>query len=408
MNPSEPFSSKQGEAYCEGVPLAKIAAEVGTPAYIYSAEALDRNCKSYLSSFASHPTLPCYAVKANANVQILRRIFSHGFGADVVSIEELDRAVAAGAKPEQIVFSGVAKQQGDIERGLNLGILSFNVESPDELEMIAHTASQMGRKARVSLRINPDIDPKTDPRITTSLYATKFGIPELEARELAHFCQKTPSLQLVGLSCHLGSQITELDVFEESSRRMAQFASELISKGVALELLDLGGGLAIPYRGEAPVSITSYADSLLGPVRKLGLKLVIEPGRRIVGNIGVLVTRVIRTKTTPSKKFVIVDAGMTELIRPALYEAFHRIEPVRTETSASEKVDIVGPICETTDVFASDRELPRVTKGELLSIRDCGAYGYVMASHYNGKPYPPEVLVEGTLFTVIRCRDRNW
>jgi diaminopimelate decarboxylase len=403
MNARVGFWQHSAETYCESVSLTRIAEEIGTPVYVYSAAQLERNCRSLTAAFSAYPTLPCFAVKANSNPVLLKRIFEAGFGADVVSGGELRIALAAGARADQIVFSGVGKLESEIQLALQSKILSFHVESAEELDRLAALAQRGATVAPISFRINPNIDPKTDPKITTALYETKFGIPEPEARGLVEKVLRNPYLKLVGLSCHLGSQITDRDVFGEAAARMSQLAQEVMALGAKLSFLDLGGGVGVSYRGEKTIALEDYARTLLGPLRKTGLKLLIEPGRVVAATTGALLTRVIGRKRTPAKQFVIVDAGMNDLLRPALYGAFHRIEPVATREMPPEKVDVVGPICETTDCFAADRELPMLTAGDLVLIRDAGAYGFSMASTYNSRPLPAEVLVDGSSFRIIRA-----
>lgn len=399
------FWYRNGEAFCESVGLARIAKEVGTPAYIYSRAMLSENCHMIRGAFASYPTLPCYAVKANSNQAVLKQIFSHGFGADVVSVGELERALLAGAKPEQIVFSGVGKQETEIERAIEVGILSFNVESTGEIAMLERIATAKGVTVNIMLRLNPNIDVKTNPYIATGLYSTKFGIAEDEAMQIARTLADHPHIKLVGLSCHLGSQIFDIEPYQQTAVRLAGLAGECMALGHNLGYLDLGGGFAIQYKDEVPPSMESYAKAIFSAVRKTELRLIIEPGRSVVGNSGILLTRVIGTKKTPTKQFVIVDAAMNDLIRPSLYEAYHEILPVNQSNEVSVRVDVVGPVCETGDYLGLDRELPDAETGDLLFVTCAGAYGSSMASNYNSRPRAPEVLVDGTQFRVVRTRE---
>lgn len=399
------FSLRDGETYCEDVPLSTLAAEVGTPAYVYSQATLDRHCQALKAAFAAYPTLPCFAVKANHNLSVLRRIFSHGYGADVVSVGEMERALKAGVSPDRVVFSGVGKQEHEILRGLEVGILSFNVESPGELETIARLAEKAGRVAAVSVRINPNIDAKTNPYIATGLYSTKFGMPEEEAKPLLRTVKGNKFIRVLGLACHIGSQITELGPFREAIARMVQISKDLKADGFDLQTVNLGGGLGIRYSKEAPPALEDYARTLISEVQPTGLKLLIEPGRIVVGNTGVLLTRVVNVKRTPKKTFVIVDAAMNDLIRPSLYESYHEIVPVKPSAGAKVAADIVGPICETGDFLGLDREIALPKPGDLMMVRACGAYAATMASNYNTRPRAPEILVDGEKYKIVRKRE---
>jgi len=391
--------------YCESVPLSRIAEKVGTPAYIYSKSILKDNCYRIKGAFSSYSTLACYAVKANSNLSVLKQIFSHGFGADVVSVGEMERALLAGANPMQIVFSGVGKKDDEIERALDVSILSFNVESSEELERIRQIAHRKNKLAPVMFRINPNIDAKTHPHISTGLYENKFGIFAEEALTLGNSIKDDSLVKLRGVSCHIGSQILEATPFSEAAIQMSLLATELMKQGHSLQMIDMGGGLGIRYDDETPVPAEDYAAALIGPVRKTGLKLLIEPGRSIVATAGVLLSRVIGNKRTPKKQFLVIDAAMNDLIRPSLYSAFHAIEPAKQVSTATGVYDVVGPVCETGDCLGHDRKLPQLTPGELVVIRDSGAYGASMASNYNTRPRAPEVMVDGTNFSVIRQRE---
>lgn len=390
------FYYRQGEGYCESIRLTELAKECGTPLYVYSKAGLSDNCHRWKAAFSTYPTLSCFAVKANFNKTILSTIFSHGFGADVVSVGEMEAALAAGARADQIVFSGVGKQSHEIARGLELGILSFHVESEEEIVDIREMAVKLDRQASISFRVNPHIDVKTHPHIATGLYETKFGIAENVIKRLAKDLVGDPHVRLIGLSCHLGSQLTELKPFQQAAERLALLSGELKSMGHRLSILDLGGGLGIRYADETPPSFEELAKTILPIVKKTELKLVLEPGRSIVADSGILLTRVIRTKESPVRRFVIIDAGMNDLIRPSLYGAFHAIEPVLQGELDSTPMDIVGPVCETADCFGESRRLPKVGKGDLLMIRHCGAYGSSMASDYNLRPRAKEILVDGS------------
>ncbi len=400
------FVLKQHETYCEDVPLARIAQEFGTPTYVYSRATLWRHGQRLLDAFASYPTLPCYAVKANSNLSLLREIFAMGFGADIVSLGELERSLKAGADPQKLVYSGVGKRRDEIEAALRRDIYAFNLESFAEVELISSVARELGKVARVSLRVNPNIDAKTNPKITTGLFSTKFGVVEEEARAMAERIRQSPQLSLVGVGCHIGSQILDLKPMAEAARRLADFAKGLQALGHELAFIDMGGGLGIRYNTEQPPEPEQYAEALLSAIRPTGLRLLIEPGRVLVGNVGILLTRVIARKQTPEKSFLIVDGAMNDLIRPSMYDSFHDICPVAEHTADLEKMDIVGPICETGDYFGKDRSLPAsLHAGDLVYIRSAGAYGAAMASHYNSRPRAPEILVDGAQMKVIRRRE---
>ncbi len=400
------FAYQNQQAYCEDVALKEIAAAVGTPCFVYSAATLRQHVKRIQTAFSSYPTMPCYAVKANSNLSILREIFALGFGADIVSLGELERSLKAGVQADKIVYSGVGKRRDEIEAALRCGIYSFNVESYSELDAIAEVAVSLGRKARVSLRVNPNIDAKTNPKITTGLFSTKFGVIEAEALAMADRIRELPSLQLVGVGCHIGSQIVEVKPMAEAARRLAQFALGLQERGHRLEFIDMGGGLGIRYRNEDPPAPEAYAEALLQEIKPTGLRLLIEPGRVVVGNIGVLLCQVITTKKTPEKSFLIVDGAMNDLIRPSMYDSYHEIRTVDFEDTHTEIMDVVGPICETGDYFGKDRALPKGLKaGDLIYLRSAGAYGSSMASNYNSRPRAPEVLVDGKAFRVVRRRE---
>ena len=402
------FRYVNGTAHCENVPLEKIANAVGTPAYVYSVATLIRHCTALKQAFKSYPTLPCYAVKANSNLSILKEVFNQGFGADVVSIGELERALLAGAKPEQIVYSGVGKRVDEITRALNAGILSFNLESAFELDHIRDTARACNKVARLCIRINPNIDAKTHPKIATGLYSTKFGMAEESAKNLLKKIQGDPNLKLVGLACHIGSQIVDIKPLQEAAARMRHLAEEIIGLGFPLEFLNMGGGLGIRYNDETPPSLDIYANSLIEAIKPTGLKLVIEPGRVIMGNVGIIITKCIGSKANPEKTFVIVDAAMNDLLRPSIYGSFHDILTVNEKDAAGEKrlTDIVGPVCETGDFIGRDRLAPQIKEGSLLFVRSCGAYAASMASNYNSRPRAVEVLVRDQEFFVVKQREK--
>ncbi|MCB0405658.1 MAG: diaminopimelate decarboxylase [Bdellovibrionales bacterium] len=397
---------RSGQAYCEALPLRELAEKYGTPLYVYSGAALDARCDALKAAFAGHPTLPCYAVKANTNLSLLKRIAGHGFGADVVSVGELEKALLAGIPASQIVYSGVGKLRSEIERALDVGILSFNVESVGELTLISEVAQKKQKRAPVTLRINPNVDAKTNPYIATGLYSTKFGIAENEMTWFLEIASNNRWLDLVGLSCHIGSQITDLNPFREVAERMATLSREIQAKGFALRLLDLGGGLGIRYHNENLPGFEDYARTLIPAAQAAGVRLLIEPGRSVVGNTGVLLSQVLYVKRTPAKTFVIVDAAMNDLLRPSIYRSYHQIRAVKGDgVSRMENVDVVGPICETGDFLGLDRTLPELKPGDHVFVEGAGAYGFAMASNYNTRPRACEILVDKDHARVVRKRE---
>lgn len=400
------FDYKNGVLHCEDADMVSLAKTHATPAYVYSKATLHRHCKKFKEAFADIDHTLCYAVKANSNLSILKEIFSLGFGADVVSIGEIERSLLAGVDPSKIVFSGVGKKKEEILRGIELGIKSFNVESLFELERLQRFAEEVGKKARVCLRVNPNIDAKTNPKITTGLYTSKFGISEELLPEVLNSLKDKKNLELVGIACHIGSQITTIDPLKEATQRMADLAETLKTSGFNLEFINMGGGLGIKYRDENPPSLEEYAEAIKGTMRKTGLSLVLEPGRVLVGNIGTLITEVIGVKKTPEKNFVIVDAAMNDLLRPSMYDSYHEIisaEKTQTETICC---DIVGPICESGDFLGKDRDIACPVEGDFLVVRGCGAYGATMASNYNSRTRPVELLVAGDSAVVIKRREK--
>ena len=399
------FHYRENELFAEEVPVREIARRVGTPFYLYSAATLRRHFQVFDQSFGDLPHLVCYAVKANSNLAVLRLLAREGAGADIVSGGELYRALKAGIPPQKIVFSGVGKTAKEIKAALKAGILMFNVESLGELKLISRLAKAMGKKAPIAVRINPDVDPKTHPYISTGLKKNKFGLDLETAYEAYLLAKEDPHLEIVGVDCHIGSQLTEVSPFVEALRRVKAFLERLARVGISVKYLDLGGGLGIVYGKEAPPPPEAYAQALMEELGDLPVTLILEPGRVLVGNAGILVTKVLYFKETPAKKFVIVDAGMNDLLRPAFYEAYHEIVPVSLKKRPKVVADVVGPICETGDFLARDRELPLPRPGELLAVMSAGAYGFVMASNYNSRPRPPEVLVNGKDFYVVRRRE---
>jgi diaminopimelate decarboxylase len=398
------FAYHDGELHCEGVPLRRIADEVGTPVYIYSEQTLHRHLRVFDEAFHSIPHLICYAVKANSNVNLLRRFVQWGAGFDIVSGGELYRVLRAGAQPDKVIFAGVGKTAEEIRDALAAGILFFNVESPAELELIHSIARATGRRARVSIRANPDVDPRTHPYISTGMQKHKFGVSLPDARELYRTATQLENIDVVGVQCHIGSQITELTPFEQALASIREFVLELQRDGLALKYLDFGGGLGISYSTEEPPSPAAYGGAVAAATRDLGLTVVLEPGRVIVGNAGILLTRVILKKNQGSKRFLVMDAGMNDLIRPALYGSHHQLWPVQPG-DAKEVVDVVGPVCESADFIAKDRELAALEPGDLLSVMSAGAYGFSLSSNYNSRPRAAEVLVSGDSYAIIRKRE---
>ena len=377
----------------------------GSPLYIYSKNALVERIRSYREAFASQPTLVAYAMKANGNLAILSLLAKEGAGIDVVSGGELFRARKAGVPGEKIVFAGVGKSREEIAYALREKILMFNIESQDELDHISQVAVEMGTQAPVALRVNPDVDPKTHPYISTGMKKSKFGIPVERAVAEYQRASKLPGIKIVGIHQHIGSQLTEISPFRDAFDRLLAFHAELSKAGVRVTHLDLGGGLGIRYRSEEPPTPADLAALVLPRVKDLGVTLVLEPGRSIVGNAGILVTRVLYRKTTAVKSFVIGDAGMNDLLRPSLYGAHHDLLPVREKTGQTIKGDLVGPICETGDFLATDREMPDFVSGDLIAVMSAGAYGFSMASNYNARPRPAEVLVDAGSYRVVRDRE---
>jgi diaminopimelate decarboxylase len=400
------FHYRGDDLYCEEVPIARIASQVGTPAYIYSHATLTRHFRVFDEAFAGIPHLICFAMKANANLAVLKLFSDMGGGLDVVSGGELFRGLKAGVPPQRIVFAGVGKSREEVAYALKSDILMFNVESGQELRLINEVAVEMGMRARVALRVNPDVDPKTHPYISTGLKMSKFGIDIGQALEEYEAAQALLALEVVGIHQHIGSQITEIGPFVDSLEKTAALVPTLRDRGTHIRYLDVGGGLGITYKDEEPPLPVEFARALIGVIRDLDVTLVLEPGRVLVGNAGILVTRVLYTKQSPAKNFVVVDAGMNDLARPSLYGSYHAIQQVRrTGERPAVTVDVVGPICESGDFLAKDRTLPGFEPGELMVVMSAGAYGHVMSSNYNARPRSPEVMVRGERFYVIRERE---
>ena len=405
-----PFQYRNGELFCEGVALAKIAEEVGTPVYIYSRADIERAYHAFDDALAGIPHEICYAVKANSTLGVLGVLVQLGAGADIVSIGELYRWLKAGGTPEHVVFSGVGKTEGEMKTALEAGIGCFNVESAEELAVLDVVAQKLGKRAPVSLRVNPDVDPETHPYISTGLKQNKFGVSMAEAPALFRDAKQRKGLEIIGVDCHIGSQLTKTSPFVDAIARLVALVQGLAKDGIKLRHIDIGGGLGIDYgKGEgAPPSPAEYGAEVrkaLAPLTQLGIKVLTEPGRVIVGQAGGLVARVLYRKHNEAKHFTILDAAMNDLMRPALYNSFHPIQAVKNQDRKAITTDVVGPICETGDFFARDRHLPALEPGELVCIGAAGAYGSAMSSNYNTRPRAAEVLVTGQSYVVIRTRE---
>ena len=399
------FLYRDGRLFCEDVPIETIAQQVGTPFYCYSHATLSRHFRAFDTAFTGVDHLTCFSVKSCSNVAILRLFAKLGAGMDIVSGGELHRALKAGVPPDKVVFSGVGKTAEEIGYALEQGILMFNLESAQELLAVNESAGRLGRRAPVAIRVNPDVDARTHPYIATGLKHHKFGI-DVEAAVAEYVrARDLPHLDVVGVGCHIGSQLTEVSPFMDAVKRLKVLIARLRSHGVEIRYLDLGGGLGITYRDEEPPQPGEYAQVLMAEMDGLDCRLIFEPGRVIVGNAGILVTRVLYLKEGPAKQFVIVDAGMNDLIRPSLYGSYHQLQPVVDRQRPKIRADVVGPICESGDFLARDRNLPHVEQGEMLAVMSAGAYGFSMSSNYNSRPRPAEVLVRGDRFEVIRSRE---
>ena len=404
------FEYRAGEMFAEGVPLKRIGREVGTPVYVYSLATLKRHFQVFDQAFAKVPHIVCFSVKANSNLALLRAFAKQGSGFDIVSGGELFRALKAGGDPKKIVFSGVGKKKHEIEYALNTGILMFNVESDEELTALNEIAAGIGKKAPISLRVNPDVDPQTHPYISTGMKKAKFGVDIKKSLETYKKAVALPNIDVVGVDCHIGSQLTSLTPFVDALAKVREYldrvlAGEMKKEGAQIRYLDLGGGLGINYHDETPPLPDEYARAIVQGLEGLEVTLILEPGRVIVGNAGILLTEVQYIKETDTKKFVIVDAGMNDLIRPALYGSYQAIRPIVESKAEPIVADVVGPICESGDFFAKDREIARPRRNDLLAIMSAGAYGFTMASNYNSHPKPPEVLVDGDQYYVVRKRE---
>ncbi len=399
------FEYRKRKLYCEDVPVEDIVREVGTPVYIYSGKTLTRHYEVFDGSFADIPHLVCYSVKANSNISIIKLFSSLGSGVDIVSGGELQRSLKAGVSPRKIVYSGVGKKDWEIALALEKGILMFNVESWEELENINRIAGRMKLKAPVSIRVNPDVDPRTHPYISTGMKENKFGIDIRESIQLYKKASRMKNVELVGVDCHIGSQLTDVKPFVDAVTIVVDFVRKLRSEGITLKYVDIGGGLGITYKDERPPHPVEYASAIGSIIKDMDLTLILEPGRVLTGNAGILVTEVLYTKQTADKTFFIVDAAMNDLQRPSLYGSYHEIVPVRRKDGRTTVADVVGPICESGDFLAKNRELPVVKRGDLLAVFSAGAYGFSMSSNYNSRPRAAEVLVMGDVFEVIRKRE---
>jgi diaminopimelate decarboxylase len=399
------FNYRNEELFAEDVPVEHIVKQHGTPCYVYSRATLERHWHAFDSAFGGHPHLICYAVKANSNIALLNLLARLGSGFDIVSLGELQRVIAAGGVPEKIVFSGVGKREDEIIAALKAGIRCFNIEVGSELDLINRLAGQLGVIAPVSFRVNPDVDANTHPYISTGLKENKFGIAFEQALSEYRRAAQMPNIKIIGIDCHIGSQLTDSRPFLDALDRILELVAALKTAGIELHHLDLGGGLGIRYKDEQPPEPADYIQALLQRLGKTDFEILLEPGRAIVGNAGILVTRVEYLKTTEHKNFAIVDAAMNDLVRPSLYSAWQNIIPVNLKSQADEQTwDIVGPVCETGDFLGKGRSL-RLNENDLLAIRSAGAYGFSMSSNYNSRPRAAEVLVDGDQTHLIRARE---
>ncbi|MFV3384034.1 diaminopimelate decarboxylase [Pseudomonas sp. NY15364] len=400
----EAFNYRDGELFAEGVALSALAQRFGTPTYVYSRAHIEGQYRAYADALAGMPHLVCFAVKANSNIGVLNVLARLGAGFDIVSSGELERVLAAGGEPSRIVFSGVGKSRDDMRRALEVGVHCFNVESSVELERLQKVAAELGVKAPVSLRVNPDVDAGTHPYISTGLKENKFGIDIEQAEAVYARAAELPNLDVIGVDCHIGSQLTTLEPFLDALDRLLLLVDKLAARGISIKHLDLGGGLGVQYRDEQPPLAGDYIAAVRKRLAGRDLSLVFEPGRFIVANAGVLLTQVEYLKHTEHKDFAIVDAAMNDLIRPALYQAWMDVSPVQPRDGEARNYDLVGPICETGDFLAKDRQLA-LAEGDLLAVRSAGAYGFVMSSNYNTRGRAAEVLVDGEQAYEVRRRE---
>ncbi len=400
------FSYKNGEFYAEDVPVSEIAKQVGTPCYVYSYKFIEDTYIEYKEAFSEIEPIICYSAKANTNLSILKTFSSLGSGFDIVSVGELKKVLKIGGDPNKIVFSGVGKTKEEIIAAIEAEILFFNVESVDELDFINEIAISIGEKARISLRVNPNIDPKTHPYISTGFKKSKFGIEINKAFEVYKDYANKKGLEIVGVDAHIGSQIFEITPFIDSLNKLIELADRLLKQGLNIQYIDIGGGLGIKYENEEqPLSKTEFANAVISELDGKPYKIVLEPGRSLIGNGGILLTRVLYNKIGTEKKFIIIDAAMNDLIRPAFYDSYHEIVTTDEKDSNKDIFDIVGPICESGDFLAKDREFPSVTKDEVLVVKSAGAYGFVMSCNYNSRPRAAEVLVKDDQYFIIKKRE---
>ena len=401
----EAFPIRDGVLHAEDIALDRLAEQYGTPCYVYSRAALSRHFKAYSEALGDMPHLVCYALKANSNLAVLDVLARLGAGFDIVSVGELERVIAAGGDPAKVVFSGVGKQADEMARALEVGIKCFNIESRPELERLDRVATERGQVANISIRVNPDVDARTHPYISTGLKANKFGVAAEEVFDLYAWAAERPNLKVVGLDCHIGSQLTELSPYLDALDRLLALVDRLADHGIVIEHLDIGGGLGVTYQDERPPAAEDFVAAVRERLRGRELTLLLEPGRSIAANAGVMLTRIEYLKPGETKNFAIVDAAMNDLIRPSLYQAWQAIIEVDSRLDrASDVYDVVGPVCETGDFLGKERQLA-VAPGDLLAVRSAGAYGFVMASNYNSRPRPAEVLVDGDGYQVVRRRE---
>ncbi|MBP1752888.1 MAG: diaminopimelate decarboxylase [Geobacteraceae bacterium] len=401
------FQYRGNELYAEEVAVKDIVAKAGTPVYIYSHATLERHFRAMDDAFAAVPHTICYSMKANSNLAVLKTFANLGGGVDIVSGGELYRALKAGIDPKKIVYSGVGKKDDEIEYALKAGILMFNVESEEELDRINEIAGSLGTKAGIAIRVNPDVDPETHPYITTGLKKAKFGINIERSLDQYKRAAAMPHIEVIGIDCHIGSQLTKISPFVDTIRKLKRLIAGLEEAGIRLTYFDLGGGLGITYDEEAPPLPAEYGRAIVEETRDMGLHLIFEPGRNLVGNAGIMVGKCLYTKKGEEKNFVIVDAAMNDLARPSLYGSFHGVQAVCKDQDGSIVADIVGPICESGDFLAKDREMPRFRGGDLVAFMSAGAYGFAMSSNYNSRPRAAEVMVKGDTFTIIRERENR-
>lgn len=399
------FYYKDNQLFCEGVSVETVAGEVGTPFYLYShAHLLDR-FNAYKKGFGNHPSLICFAIKSNSNLAVINTLSGAGAGADIVSGGELYRALKAGVPADRTVYSGVGKKPDEIKEAIEAGILMFNVESYEELTSISKIADESGKKAGIAIRVNPDVDAGTHPYISTGLKENKFGLSIEQAEKAYLRAKELPGIEIRGIDCHIGSQLVDAAPFMDAFSRVKKLLGRLESAGISLDYIDIGGGLGICYSDETPPSPDEYVKSILQLASDLPQTIIVEPGRSISGNAGILVTRVLYTKKNGSKQFFIVDAAMNDLARPSLYKSWHEIQPVRKKEEKTVMADIVGPVCETGDFLARDREVPLLQQDDLIAVMSAGAYGFTMSSNYNTRPRVAEVIVKDDSFSVVRKRE---